>query len=647
MRIFSLLALILAIGASPPASALSPVPPPLSPGLSAVWFDAERPGTGWVLEMLSGERAAAYWFGYDQDGNPVWQTGVGVIERDFWGQERLEFDTLYAGSGARFGAEFDPDDVRLTPAPGITLSLWCEGGGVRRANEEAFEPLNRLTYTMGAGCEPRNGIPGFPVMAYAGQSGSWYNTERNGEGVVLQWMSRNEALVYWFTYDTKGAPLWLVGVGQAGDDAIEFPILHSARRLANGDVELTDWGSMALALSCNSGSLSWSSSVDGFGSGGFEVTRLTKLLRPACPTVRPTFTQLYPFMEVTDLPFDSARDIVVQDMADNGDVLAFERVANGTSRLVVLPSDAEDWRALGGPDVDEGQAILLTNDGEVAYAGSTNGVGNLRPFQLSPEDGLTFLAEFPAGRHALQGASLDRTVLSGRGQDGSPPWTWSASLGYQALTLPADVNPEAATPVSVANNGAVAVGFESFPVVTPPPTFEHFPQSRALRWNADGSVDFLFDPGGRALGSAELCDADCSLIYGVDTAGLAADDPKVGVPWFLSLDGRFGRLDGIRVTVPGQNQLVSRLALQATSEDGSLVVGNAFPNGPVVHPAPRPTAFIWTQASGAADLRDVLALIDAETPRSSLTEIMAVALTSDGRQLLYTEDGVPKILNLR
>lgn len=64
------------------------------------------------------------------------------------------------------------------------------------------------------------------VTIGSGFSAMWYDQARSGEGLQLEILDANNALVEWYTYDEQGGPRWLQGVGQIvhdpAGDSIEF-----------------------------------------------------------------------------------------------------------------------------------------------------------------------------------------------------------------------------------------------------------------------------------------------------------------------------------------------------------------------------------------------------------------------------------------
>ena len=47
---------------------------------SGFFYDPSHDGEGFVIEVTSDERAAIYWFTYDNEGNQRWFIGVGTLD---------------------------------------------------------------------------------------------------------------------------------------------------------------------------------------------------------------------------------------------------------------------------------------------------------------------------------------------------------------------------------------------------------------------------------------------------------------------------------------------------------------------------------------------------------------------------------------
>ena len=141
-------------------------------GFSAMWFDPARNGEGLQLEILDTNLALVEWFTYNEQGGQRWFQGVGQIVHGA-SADSIEFPQLYVTHGGHFGPTFNPADVQIQPAGDATLTFSdCNTGTFHydAFGQSQTLPIQRLTQTMGAGCTPINGVPGQPVMAYAGQS---------------------------------------------------------------------------------------------------------------------------------------------------------------------------------------------------------------------------------------------------------------------------------------------------------------------------------------------------------------------------------------------------------------------------------------------------------------------------------------------
>ncbi|WP_299773583.1 hypothetical protein [uncultured Pseudoteredinibacter sp.] len=130
--------------------------------------------------------------------------------------------------------------------------------------------------------------PLFYPVASANASASWYNPEQSGHGLSVEVLNDGRAVIYWYTFDQAGAPLWIVGTGKVVGPAIETQAItvsggEFGTAFNANNITRSNWGSLDLALDpedCSKATLSWSSSS--MGSGSMPMTRLSNLAEVSC-----------------------------------------------------------------------------------------------------------------------------------------------------------------------------------------------------------------------------------------------------------------------------------------------------------------------------------------------------------------------------
>lgn len=123
---------------------------------SGAWYDPERDGEGFVVEVLEDGRGLVYWFTYrpDDSRHQAWMIGDG----EFSGQT-LQIDNLIRPTGGRWGDNFDAGAVDLNHWGTLTLEFFDNGSGHVSWNsvDEGFgsgdHPIKRLSIPRLAECE--------------------------------------------------------------------------------------------------------------------------------------------------------------------------------------------------------------------------------------------------------------------------------------------------------------------------------------------------------------------------------------------------------------------------------------------------------------------------------------------------------------
>ena len=123
-------------------------------------------------------------------------------------------------------------------------------------------------------------------------SGNWYDPARSGQGVQLEITDQNNtALAVWFVFGPDGGQNWIYAQGTYDTTKATVTLPATMKTGARfpplfkpSDVQSTSWGTITLAFTdCNNGTLSWNSTLPGYGIGSMPLTRLTSIRGTKCP----------------------------------------------------------------------------------------------------------------------------------------------------------------------------------------------------------------------------------------------------------------------------------------------------------------------------------------------------------------------------
>ena len=167
------------------------------------------------------------------------------------------------------GSAGNPDGTPVnilgaTNDPGFTFDV---------AAADFTRPMSRLArVTVGRAVDGRH-------------SGTWYNAQRSGEGLMLELVNDDNptAVVSFYTYtpDGTGDQVWLIGSGPlVGDTAIVDLVITDGTSFGDGfsadDVNRTPWGQMQIQFTSDTtATMSYESELPEYGSATRELTRLT------------------------------------------------------------------------------------------------------------------------------------------------------------------------------------------------------------------------------------------------------------------------------------------------------------------------------------------------------------------------------------
>lgn len=608
---------------------------------TAVWFEPARPGEGWVVEVLPDTRVAVTWYTYDLDGRPLWLFGVEAEDRETgFNHHRIE---LFRPSGGGF-SDFDPDSVSFDSVGFAELSFTgCQSAVFTYDvfGESDSYQLQRLSETMAADCGPSHGSPGEMILPYAADTGSWFQRDRNGEGIQIQWNVRNEALLTWYAFKDDGTPFWLIGVGTFTEGRISFPVLLSGSGAVFGsgfdpnDVVLEDWGSLELSLDCDEGSAQFVTSAVGFSNGSRSLSKLTSPLGTVCPWVRPSIGEVFR-AEVLAHPPDEItaylqRKVFPGTISDAGDLaaIAVNGAPPGTTRAEVFRRDTGLWEPLPPRDLSGGGfPALLSSDGDRVAATEALPAAAEQSVQVQ-------LLDVGGAWESLPGAFLHTSFLFGgsstldylvgtgatRESAAQVPWIWSRESGQTSLGTTEEVR--LATPLAVSGDGRKVVGFSLRTEASGSVS------SRAIIW-ADGSPPrHLVNQQGEVLAEAIGCALNCDLIFGSGHSIVDRSKPETGQGW-IQHDGEFLQYMGPILGRDATEELPSfGYRIKGVSDDGRVAVGLFYEN-----PSPGESvvgrALIWTPRTGVVALEDLLEDSGSQLPWQ---DTLTVQISRNGRHI--------------
>lgn len=125
----------------------------LTAGHSALWYNPNESGHGFNMYMLPDERVVAFWYVYDNQGNPIWLIGIG--NHDGF---KATLDVTIS-TGAMFPPNFDTNDVITESWGTLEIEFSSCNNGKFKWNPAAGSVFTageinvvRLTSTLGLFC---------------------------------------------------------------------------------------------------------------------------------------------------------------------------------------------------------------------------------------------------------------------------------------------------------------------------------------------------------------------------------------------------------------------------------------------------------------------------------------------------------------
>lgn len=247
--------------------------PPLAK-IAGAWFDPATSGQGFALHPIDDTRTFFTFFGFEDDGSPLWLTGLVSTALEFGKPTTVE---MTATSGGRFGA-FEPGDISDEPWGTLEIQFdTCSKATAILDGATGQQTLNMIALTR------VEGIDCFytynpPKPKTAGITGSWFDPATSGQGFVVHSINDEQALFSFFGFNNESERIWLLGVyeGQLGwNQPLELTMIRASGGRFGGfspdDITETPWGTMTISFEdCENGTATLS------GADGEQTLDLVK-----------------------------------------------------------------------------------------------------------------------------------------------------------------------------------------------------------------------------------------------------------------------------------------------------------------------------------------------------------------------------------
>jgi len=247
-------------------------------------------------------------------------------------------------------------------------------------------------------------------------TGLWDQPEHESQGINLQIIDQvtgdKIGVAYWFTYAADLESAWFLGIGPVTGNRIEMVLYEGSgidflETNAPGDDRVLEVGTLEMEFdSCTEGTATFSTNIQGIGSGTFPVERITDLFNLSCSGGVSDDTPSSASVTEERIGLSPAREGITgsghADFEERPDRTEFsveaEDLANGSYRIIV-----------GG--VDRGELVIALGVGETEFRSPVETGKVLLTFD--PRDQLIEI-------HDSQGAVLTsgEGVIGGGGDNG-------------------------------------------------------------------------------------------------------------------------------------------------------------------------------------------------------------------------------------
>ena len=353
----------------------------VGPAHSGSWYNPSRSGEGFTLQILDNGTALAVWFTYPPAGSAARQAWIFAQDGHIDG-DRIRFATVFTTRGPRFGSTYDPAQLQVIPWGSLEFHLFdCNNGEFTYAGPPGWgsgtRGFVRLTALSELECSGKRLVAGARLLSGLQQRGGGiFDPSHNGEGWMLEELANGQTLVYWFTYDASGEQAWTIGVSNTSGakvavaDNLQPVGTHFGADFDPAQVSSPSWGSLQIDFAgCDTGLVSYQSTMPSFGSGILHPVRLTRLAGSACVEGMPTVPS-GTWSAAAKMPDPAQSEIAIAVLGNRA------WVAGGVNTPFAFKSynfDTDAWSI--GPDMPGGRdhAEGLSFGGDIYVTGGNRG----------------------------------------------------------------------------------------------------------------------------------------------------------------------------------------------------------------------------------------------------------------------------------
>jgi hypothetical protein len=123
-------------------------------------------------------------------------------------------------------------------------------------------------------------------------TGLWDQVNQEAQGLALQVVEQfddsRKSVVYWYTYGADRKTAWFMGIGDLVENRIDFELYESTnvgfmQDALPGNDSVNSIGTMTIVFdSCDSGVVTFDTTLEEVGSGSFNIERLLEIMNTHC-----------------------------------------------------------------------------------------------------------------------------------------------------------------------------------------------------------------------------------------------------------------------------------------------------------------------------------------------------------------------------